>query len=178
MKKVLALTVLTALSLAAQGIQWPAGFDQLAEKAEEVVDITVDSALLGLAGAFLSGQDEEEAKVKGLVEGLKGIYVRSYEFAAEGAYSMKDVDDLRAQLDKQGWTRVVNVQSGKATGDNVAVYLKKNGDAVTGLTVLAAEPKELTVVHIDGPVNLRDLAKLSGSFGIPKVEVGPDEENK
>lgn len=177
MKRVLALTVLTALSLSAQGIQWPAGFEQLADRAEEVVDITVDSALLGLAGAFLSGQDEEEAKVKGLVQGLKGIYVRSYEFAEEGAYSMKDVDSLRAQLDSQGWTRVVNVQSAKASGDNVAVYLKKNGDDVTGLTVLAAEPKELTVVHIDGPINLRDLAKLGGSFGIPKVDI-PDEEKQ
>jgi hypothetical protein len=35
------------------------------------------------------------------------------------------------------------------------------------VAIIAADRKELTVVHIDGPIDLDGLAKLSGNFGIP-----------
>ena len=38
---------------------------------------------------------------------------------------------------------------------------------VARLTVISAEPKQLTVVHIDGSIDMDGLRKLSGNFGIP-----------
>jgi len=35
------------------------------------------------------------------------------------------------------------------------------GDAITGLLIISAEPKEFTVVNIVGPVDLEKLVKLS-----------------
>jgi len=35
------------------------------------------------------------------------------------------------------------------------------------LVVLSAEPKELTVVNIDGPIDPEQLSELSGHMGIP-----------
>ena len=35
--------------------------------------------------------------------------------------------------------------------------------------MIAAEPKELTIVHIDGPINPEDLSELQGHMGIPKM---------
>ena len=40
-----------------------------------------------------------------------------------------------------------------------------------GLVILAAEPKELTVVDIVGPIDLDMLSELGGHMGIPPVEV-------
>jgi hypothetical protein len=40
------------------------------------------------------------------------------------------------------------------------------------VSILASEPKELTVVNIAGPVDLDSLADLGGHFGIPKVDMG------
>jgi hypothetical protein len=34
--------------------------------------------------------------------------------------------------------------------------------------VLSAEPKELTVVNIDGPIDPEQLSELSGHMGIPR----------
>ena len=45
--------------------------------------------------------------------------------------------------------------------------------ADTGLAVIAAEPKELTFVHIDGTIDPDTLGKLGGQFGIPNVEMPP-----
>jgi hypothetical protein len=40
---------------------------------------------------------------------------------------------------------------------------------VDGMVVLAAEPKELTIVQIDGPIRPEDLASLSGKAGLPRL---------
>jgi 5-methylcytosine-specific restriction endonuclease McrBC GTP-binding regulatory subunit McrB len=141
--------------------------EKLAQKAKETVDVTLDQSMLQLASGFLSKDDPDEAKVKKLVAKLKGIYVRSFEFAREGEYSAADVQAFRNQLKQPGWSRIVGVKS--VEGENTEVYVLKNGDQFGGLVVLATEPKEFTIVHIDGPINPEDLAELSGHMGIPEL---------
>ena len=154
----------------ADTIKWPVSFDRLAKEAKESVDVTLDSSMLQLASGFLEKNDPDQAHVKRLVSKLKGIYVRSFEFDKEGQYSMADVQAIRSQL--TGWTRIVGVTSTK--GENTGVYLKKNGDQIDGLFIIDAEPKELTVVHIDGPIRPEDLNELGGHMGIPKIGPVPD----
>jgi hypothetical protein len=52
--------------------------------------------------------------------------------------------------------------------------MKLDDDHIGGLVILAAEPKELTVVDIVGSISLEDLSALGGHFGIPDVEVGKE----
>ena len=154
----------------ADTIRWPVSFERLAKQAKESVDVTLDSSMLQLASGFLEKNDPEQAQVKKVVSKLKGVYVRSFEFDKEGQYSMSDVESIRSQL--TGWTRIVAVVS--AHSENTDVYLKKNGDQIDGLFIIDAEPKELTVVHIDGPIRPEELSELGGHMGIPKI--GPLHE--
>jgi hypothetical protein len=149
----------------ADTIKWPASFERLAKQAKESVDVTLDSSMLQLASGFLEKGDAEERHVKELVSKLKGVYVKSFEFDKEGQYSMADVESIRAQL--TGWSRIVAVKS--ADHENTDVYLKKAGDQIDGLFIIDAEPEELTVVHIDGPIRPEDLNELGGHMGIPKI---------
>ena len=48
----------------------------------------------------------------------------------------------------------------------------KNGAEISGLAVLAADPKEITVVNIVGPVDLEKLTELEGNFGVPELGIG------
>jgi hypothetical protein len=139
-------------------------FASLAPKGTETVEVNLGGTMLQLAARFLSGNDPEEAKVKTLLGGLKGVYVRSYTFKKPGEYSMSDVDRVRGQL--KGWTRVVNVQNAEET---TGIYLKSDGQKIDGLVVLAAQPLELTLVNIVGSIRLEDLKDLSGKFGIPDL---------
>jgi hypothetical protein len=151
--------------LCAQGINIPRSLDKLAERATESVDVTLDASLLQLASGFLSKDNADEVTVKKIVSKLKGVYVRSFEFDKEGQYSMSDVEAIRTQLKAPGWSRIVGVKSIK--GENSEVYLKRDGNQVAGLVVVSAEPKELTIVNIDGPIDPEELSKLSGHMGIP-----------
>lgn len=165
-----AILLLLSLPVLAQDIKLPASLDKLASKAAESVEVTLDGALLQLAGKFLSSDKPDEAKVKHMISGLKGIYVRSFEFEKEGEYSPADVEAIRSQLRAPGWSRIVGVVS-KGDHDNAEVFLKAEGDRVGGLVILAIEPKELTVVNIVGSIDLSQLSDLGGRFGIPKIEL-------
>jgi len=149
--------------------------DHLAGKANQTVDVNIDERLMKLAGKLFNEKDADEQQVKKLVEGLKGIYVKSFEFDNAGEYSPADLETIRTQLRGPGWTRMVNVTSKKE--GNVEVYLLFNGEQVNGLAVLAFEDKELTVVNIVGPVNLDKLAELEGQFGVPELGIEKSKKN-
>jgi hypothetical protein len=173
----LTLTLLPATATAARGqdVKIPANVERLAAKAVETVNVTVDGALLQLAGKFLSSSDPDQKQIKTLLGNLKGIYVRSFKFENEGEYSEADVESVRSQLRGQEWARIVNVTSKKG-GDNVDVAYKMDKGKIAGLVVIAAEPKEFTIVNIVGPIDLDQLSSLGGQFGIPKVDLkGPQK---
>lgn len=169
MKRWIVAVALGWAPLAAQEIKFPESFQRLAARATNTVDVNLDASLLQLGGQFLSAKDPDQAKVKELVKNLKGVYVRVYEFAQEGAYSEADLDEIRSQLKQApGWTRIAAVRESKGR-EIVEVYLKKEGDRIGGLTVIAAEPKELTIAHILGPMDPEKLGQLGGFMGVPKV---------
>jgi hypothetical protein len=147
--------------------------DHLAAKASDTVEVTLDATMLQFASRFLSEKKPEEAEAKKLVSGLKNILVRSFKFDKPGQYADADVASVRAQLRSPAWARIVGVRS-KADRENVDVFVKREGDQVGGLVVIAAEPLELTIVNIDGPIRPEDLAKLGGKMGVPKIADVPN----
>lgn len=164
------ISIAFVLGAYAQGMKIPLNFERLAAKATDTIDVTLDETMLRFAGRFLSAQKSDEAQAKKLIEGLKGIHVRSFEFAKAGEYTEDDVQSLRAQLSPPGWSPALKVRS-KADSENVDIFFRVENDRVTGLAIIAAEPRELTFVHIDGPIDIEQLTKLSGQFGIPKVAI-------
>ena len=150
-----------------------AHLEKLADKAAEVVDVTLDGALLQLASKFMSDKrGADEAAAKDFIQHLEGIYVKSFEFDKEGEYTQTDVEEIRKQLHAPNWQRTVEVRS-KRDGENTEIYLMPGGgtgaDAIKGLAIICAEPKELTVVNIVGPIDLDKLAELDGKMGIPRM---------
>jgi len=171
------LLTTSALTVRAQDprIQLTA-LDHLSPRASETVDVNIDERLIQLAAKLFNEKDEDEAQIKKLVAGLKGIYVKSFEFDSDNQYSSADIESIKSQLREPVWTRLVNVTS-KREG-NVEVYVSLVGGNINGLTVLSAEPKELTVVNIIGPVDLEKLARLEGNLGIPNLGIKSSKKNK
>ena len=156
----------TAINARAQGARLQIDqLDSLANRASETVDVKLDERLMATTARIFSGKDDED--IKEILKGLKGIYVKSFEFEKEGQYSPADVESVMSQLRGGNWSKIVGVKS--KTGDNVEVYLMMQGDQIEGLAVVSAEPKEFTVVNIVGPVNLEKLTQLEGQFGVPEL---------
>jgi hypothetical protein len=137
---------------------------RLAAQASNVVDVTVDAAMLQLAAGLMSKEKANDAAIKQLIANLRGVYVRSFEFNRDGAYTDADVDAVREQL-KAPWARMVNVRD---AGESVEVYVYREGEKSGGVAIVVAEPRELTIVNIVGPIDLAQLAALGGQLGIPK----------
>jgi hypothetical protein len=172
MKLPFALLLIIA-ALAAVNAQDPriqmANLDHLAAKASQTVDVSIDQRMIQIAAKLLSNTDPDEAQARKLVTGLKGIFVKSFEFDTDGQYSTADLESIRSQLRGSLWSRLLNVTSKKE--GTIEVYIMLNGDQVGGLAVLSAHLRELTVVNIIGPVDLDKLVKLEGQFGIPNLDI-------
>lgn len=145
--------------------------DKLAEKADESLDINLEGVTLSLAEKALSSErSPEEAMIKELVKGLKGIFVKRFEFEKEGEYTNADIEPLRAQLRSPGWSRIVGVKN-KRGGENIEVYAMAEGEKMIGLAVIALEARELTVVNIVGMIDLEKLIEVAKYFGMPGLEL-------
>jgi hypothetical protein len=148
------------------------GLDRLAPKATETVNVEVDGFLIKLASGILSDKDPDEKTVKEIISGLRGVYVRSYEFGKAGQYADADVAPLREQLRAPAWTRVVDVKSHDGGDeDNAEIYVATDGGRVQGMTILVAEPTEITVINIVGDIDVDKLKRLEGTLGIPRIHV-------
>jgi Domain of unknown function (DUF4252) len=163
--------------LGAQEIKIPPSVDRLAAKASKVVDVTMDANLLQLAGRFLSDKDADDAQVKKLIGGLKGIYVRSFQFDMPGEYQDSDIEPVRTQLHTPAWSRIVGVRDSKSH-DNSEVFIKVENGKIGGLAILVTDPKQLTIVSIEGSIDPDQLNELGGHFGIPKVDTRKESEPK
>lgn len=153
----------------AQQLELP-DLSRLASSATDVVDVSVDRALLELAATFMSGGGED-AQLKALMSSLRGIYVKSFTFAEDGAYDPAVLESVRRQLSTGQWSRLVSARSA-ADGSDTAVYLWRNGDTPGGLAVLSSGPRELTLVNIVGTIDLAQLRALQGQFGVPDLKLG------
>ena len=167
-----ALLALPALAAAADPgrLQLP-DFTALSKKASQSVDISLDPSLLRLAGEAISyDNDNDGAAVNDLIKGIRGIYVRSYTFDRLGEYSKADVKAVQAQLLAPGWVPMVSTHDLKQ-GNNVDIYMLRNGNHTDGVAIIAAQPRQLTIVNIVGSINLARLAQLQGRFGVPRVGI-------
>jgi hypothetical protein len=173
MKSILALMLLflsCELAVAADARLVLPDMRSLEAKATEVVSVTLDAPLLGLAARFLDDSKPEDAAAKQLVAGLKGVYVRSFKFDTDFAYPRADVDALRKQLLAPGWQPLVEVRSLKAR-THTDIYISMEGERANGLVIIASEPRELTIVNIVGSIDLQKFHRLEGRFGVPDLQL-------
>jgi hypothetical protein len=164
-----ALVVGTA---SAQTFTIPERIDRLSAKASDSVNITLDGPLLQLAAGFLNSAQGEEQAAKDIISNLKSIHVRNFEFEKSGEYTDADLEAVRAQLKPPAWARMISTSDANGRG-RTEIYVKQAKEGLAGFVILAAEQRELSIVSIDGRIDLKRLASLGGKFGIPKVPAPP-----
>jgi hypothetical protein len=139
--------------------------DKLAARAKSSANVTMDEDKLKFASAFLSNDDPNQSAAKSMVGALKAINVRVFEFDAPGQFSVSDLEAIRKQLRAPGWSKMIDVKDRDETAE---IYMFSKGKDLGGIAIIASEKKELAVVNIVGPVDLKTLGSLAGKFGIPK----------
>jgi hypothetical protein len=141
---------------------------ELAARASNVDEITLDKNMLGFAANFMNHKesnnpaaDQNDEATRKLIENLVGIYVRDYEFDKEGLFTAEQVEQLRAYYETNEWSPLVRDRDRK-TGESSDVMVKLVNGESRGLLILDIEPKEISIVLILGPVHMQDLHKVMG----------------
>jgi hypothetical protein len=138
-----------ALSLPARAQGVDINLDSLSAKAKEKAEVTLEGSLLTQA------LQKAPEKVKGAVANVSRVVVRHYEFATDGQYADSDLEAIRKQVSNSaGWSRVINV---KEEHESTEIYMLSQNGKTAGFLLISAEPKELTVVHIVGSIDLASL---------------------
>jgi hypothetical protein len=151
--KALLIAALAATLAPVWGQQLDLKFDSIAAKAKEKTEIDLDNnALTALAKVGAAkGLD-------GILANITGVAVRSYEFAREGEYNDRDLEALRKQVSGgNGWSRIVNVKEEKEATE---IYMLTAAGKPGGFLVISAGPQELTVVSVQGTIQLAQLQEL------------------
>ena len=160
------ILAMLALPLAAQEVDLSI-FKGLESKAKETSNIDLGPEQMSLLKGFsgLVGSDLGD-----VTAGLKRVRVYSLEFDKDGLYNLADAESVRAKVKSDSkWLSLVSV---KEKGGFTDIMMHHGADGkVDGFLILAAEPRELTVVNIIGLLDMNKLAKLSGKLGIPHIEM-------
>ena len=165
MKKLIIFAALSLPLAAQEGFDFKT-LDKLGANSKNTVNVTLEGDMLKMAAGFLSGKDN--ADFKSLVDGLKGIYIRTWEFRRKGLYNEADLAPFRAWLKLSKWNRIV--ESREEDQISEVYLLPQTGGKLGGVAIIAAEEKQVTVVYLNGTLNPEDIAKLSGNMGIPSLE--------
>lgn len=149
-----------------------AGADKFSQGAKSSTEVNLDSRMLGMASKF-TGDDKESGD---LIKKLQFVIVRSYEYEKPGQYNMADIEEFRKRLEAGGWSHIVKERSATENTD-VCVKLGENGE-FSELVVIAAEPQELTFVHLKGHMSLDELTKAGAKYGVPQDAVKKEGKSK
>lgn len=142
--------------------------DKVGAHAKSSTNLNLDGDTLKLASGFLGsgGNDKDDDAVKGLVANMKAMYIRDWKFDKPGQYDDKDLEPLRTFL--KPWKTILDVRD---NGESTQICVKPAADNKNGgFALISAEPKEVSVIFIDGTLGLGDLQKLSGVMGIPDIK--------
>lgn len=165
----LALLALPAVSFAQEGRVKLPDFNDLARRATDSVVVTLDHDMLQTASQFIP-KGPDNAAANAAISGLDGVYVRSFTFAHDNDYSRADVDSILRQLHAPAWSPIVSVHETKQNED-VHIYLCRENGRTKGMVIVAAEPRELTIVNLVGDIDPAKLGQISGRFGVPSLPI-------
>jgi len=171
------IVILVATAVAVDAQDAKLHFDRLSAletKARDVVEVNVDGKLLDLAKRVTTKINDKDARTIGqAISGLKGIYVRVYNFAEVNQFNMADVDQIRAELNGPGWEKVANVRS-KKNNQKVDIFTMFTGDQMSGAAVIISDDKTVALVNVVGIIDIDTLIEMSGRMNIPKMDIERD----
>lgn len=133
----------------------------------QFVEVNINSNLISMVMNFAKKAEPEVAEV---LQGLKSIRVNVLGLNDENRSDIQErITQIRSQLDKSGWDRVVTVID---KADDVGVFIKTKGaDVVEGVVVTVLNAKsEAVIVNIVGDIRPDRLATIGERFNIEPLK--------
>lgn len=153
--------MLVAVSLNAQQSAINTIFKQYAED-DRFTAIYVSEAMFSLFGD-IEVEKEEDQQILDIVSGLKELHV----LTTEASNGLKLYEEANRKIDVSNYTPLLTV---KDEGDNVRIYIKKNGKLIDELLLLVGSTDEFVLLSLVGEIDLQKIANLSKVMDIQGLE--------
>jgi hypothetical protein len=133
----------------------------------QFVEINLKPAMLKFAATIVSFKEPEVAE---LLHNLKLVRVNVVGLDdSNRRETVAQVAAIRADLEKQGWEKIITVREAAGeNGDDVAIFMKPNGeDSIAGLVVTVIEKGgQVVFVNVVGNIRADQIAQLGEKFDI------------
>lgn len=139
------------------------------------IEVNLQGTLLEL---IAGSAGDSESDFSSLVSQLKAIQVRGYPMNGASLDEIKQrLTEFSDRLEQDGWERVVYIRDEQ---EMVNIYVRPNGDSISGLTVLATNPEddESIFINIVGSISPDQIGKIGRGLNIEQLEDVPTEKNK
>ncbi len=143
----------------------------LKASSQDSVDISFGRVSLTLLAAFMDDNDADGAAIKTLFRSLKSLSVHHYEFGEGSKYASTDIATLRSQIADPQWSRIVEVHD-EARHEDVDISVAMTRDKISGVVIIATQPREVTVITADGSLDLDEIDRLRRHFRFRHGESG------
>lgn len=120
--------------------------------------VYVSPAMFKLIGNLPISYDEKDIDLASIVKSLSGFYLLSVE---NGAVADKIGADVNKFVKSNKFELMMEA---KSDGDKMTIYTVTEGDYITSLVMVAAEPGEITFICLDGKILSSDLDKMIASI--------------
>lgn len=132
----------------------------------ERVEVDLPRNLISIAARIVAKQEPEVAK---LLESVQAVRVRVVSLDDGNRAAVQErMRDIRADLVKSGWQKVVSAQNG---GEDVAVFLRTTSDeAIEGVAVTVIDgDSEAVLVNVVGSIRPEQIAEIADALHVPHL---------
>ena len=133
---------------------------------EPVIEVSLKAPMLNMITNLVP---EEEQDAADFISKLLRVTVRVFEGPQLDVPAIAEtMAEIAADLDAEGWERVVRVRDGD---EHVDIYfrLSNAADLIHGIAIMVAEPQETVLVNVVGDIDDDDIAALGRRFDIDEL---------
>mgnify|MGYP002267046952 CR=1 FL=1 len=94
---------------------------------------------------------------------LKGVRVFGYPIDDDPTVARQKFGEVKSNLKAKGWEPVVQVNE---EDEQVLIYMKMNGSAMEGMTVMTVDDEEVMFINIIGKLDPRKLGEMMDNFDV------------
>jgi hypothetical protein len=152
-----------------QAREWvPQGIEALGQNASSRTEFTLDHSMLVLA----SKMDQDNEDLRRVIAGVNGVAVHSFRFPGAVWCDPSIMSSISQQYREAGWQHLVSKRKRDDGGVATDLWIRMDHAAIRDIAVLFVGVKQLNFVSVSGSITPLDLLRLSGHFGIPKMDGG------
>jgi len=162
------VTAPTRSAREAEAREWvPRGIAELGQNAASRTEFTIDHSMLVLASKL----DRDNEDLRRVIAGVNGVSVHSFHYPGAVIFDPMTMNSLMQEYREAGFQHLVSKHHGES-GMTTDLWLRMDGSSIRDVAVLWVGARDMNFVTVSGSITPLDLLRLSGHFGIPKMDDG------